>query len=374
MQPFEKMPYNDVCVETMEKLLTQAKQGRINFFAFSVCEGPMHGYDGFVGEVGAFYTGHYGLHRCAKRLMAQLDSMQAEERTIEGPVDMYTYDVGKEPISHDFIPWLVTVKMLQAKAQLLAQAPPTKTKICFLKAKTEIYVDTAYRAGFFESVMVPALDLFDVERAPEAKNGRHVDNYTYREIVELAKAGCPVPRITVPPTLKEEMQARLQWREPVTITLREHKHWEHRNSSMTDWLRFGEYLKDRGEYVIFVRDYAHADEPIVGFETMPEASKNFLGRGALYESAKCNLFVSNGPATLGVFGTRPWLQFVDVTTDEKYLQNRPDWWWLHHGLSKGEQLPWSAPNQRIIWEPDTYEGMVRAWEDLFPVAKLEAAE
>jgi hypothetical protein len=369
VRPFEKMPFNDTCVETLEKLLDHAKKGRVNFVAFSICEGPLQGYDGFVGEMASFYTGYYGLQRCSKRLMARLDEACPVEQSIEGPPDCYTYDVSKEPISHDFIAWLVTVKMRQAGEGVLG-----KTKLCFLKEKTEYYVDTEYRAGFFESVMVPALELFDVERSPDAKEGRRVDCYTYCDIVEMAKAGRPVPRITVPPKLLHDMQANLMGIQPVTITLREHKHWEHRNSSMTDWLRFAGYLQDHGEHVIFVRDHSHADEDITGFETMPEASKNFLVRAALYENAKCNLFVSNGPATLGLFGGRPWLQFVDVRAEEEYPQNRPDWWLRNHGLAKGEQFPWSASNQRIIWQPDTYENMVAAWEEMFPVAMTEAAE
>ncbi len=370
MQPFEKMPFNDTCVDTLEKLLDHAKKGRVNFVAYSICEGAQQGYDGFVGEMSAFYTGYYGLQRCSKRLMARLDEACPDERSNEGrPADMYVYDCSKSPISHDFIAWLVTVKMLQAKEGLLG-----RTKLCFLKKQREFYVDQEYRAGFFASVMVPALELFDIERTPEAKEGRQIDMFTYCDIVEMAKAGQPVPRIAVPEKLMQDMQANLGGKQPVTITLREHKHWQHRNSSTTDWLRFAHYLEDRGEHVIFVRDYANADEDITGFETMPAASKNFLVRAALYENAKCNLFVSNGPATLGLFGNRPWLQFVDVHADEEYVQNRPDWWQRNHGLVKGEQFPWSAPNQRIIWQPDTYEHMISAWEETFPVTMAEAAE
>ncbi len=303
--------------------------------------------------------------------MERLDEACPDERSNEGrPADMYIYDVSKQSISHDFIAWLVTVKMLQAKEL----GKETKTRLCFLKKQKEIYVDAKYREGFFASVMVPALDLFDVERTAEATEGRKIDCCTYCDIVEMAKAGQSVPRIAVPEKLMADMQANLEGKQPVTITLREHKHWQHRNSSTTDWLRFAHYLEERGEHVIFVRDYANADEDITGFETMPAASKNFLVRAALYENAKCNCFVSNGPATLGLFGNRPWLQFVDVRTDEEYEQNRPDWWLRNHGLAKGDQFPWSAPNQRIIWQPDTYEHMVAAWEETFPAAMAEAAE
>ncbi len=56
MQPFEKMPFNDTCVEAIEKLLEIAKKGRVSFVAFSICEGAQQGYDGFVGELSSFYS------------------------------------------------------------------------------------------------------------------------------------------------------------------------------------------------------------------------------------------------------------------------------------------------------------------------------
>ncbi len=115
MQKFEKMPFNDVCVAALEKLLERAKEGRINWFGYSICEGPLYGEDGFCGELSSFYTGHYGLAHCAKRVMERLDQMPAPQTNLEPPADVYCYDVSVEPICFDFIAWLIFVKMLQER-------------------------------------------------------------------------------------------------------------------------------------------------------------------------------------------------------------------------------------------------------------------
>jgi hypothetical protein len=88
-------------------------------------------------------------------------------------------------------------------------------------------------------------------------------------------------------------------------------------------------------------------------------------RAALYEQAKANLFVSNGPNTLALFGERPWLDFVQMEPPESvYYANTPLFWETHVGVKVGEQLPWSKPNQRIVWQSDTYENIRTAWEAL----------
>lgn len=373
MQNFHRMPFNHLIVEALERLLDRAKQGRMSFFAYALCEGPSGSEDGYLGDTNNFTSGYYALQHCAKRIMDSLDRLSPKEN-LEAAGNLYRYDMSAFPINHDFIAWLVNVQMLQRKEGI---AGPTK--VCFVWTKAErVYggVDELYRREFFNSVMAPACKLFDIEISPEAKEGRQVTRFTYGSIVDLVKEGQSVPRIQVPEALMEDMRRNLNGIEPVTITLREvqHKQWSHRNSSMTDWIKFAEYLQARGEHVIFLRDYTHADEEITGFETAPEASRDFLIRAALYENAKCNCFVSNGPASLSLFGSRPWLQFIHCDEGEYYLMNTPEWWWINHGITKGEQFPWSTPNQRIVWQADTYEAMVRAWEETFPIPVAEAAE
>jgi hypothetical protein len=151
----------------------------------------------------------------------------------------------------------------------------------------------------------------------------------------------------------------------VTITLRESSYWTHRNSNLAAWVQFAIDLKKAGERVIFVRDTEKADEQIDGFETCPIASSNILARFALYENSKANLFVSNGPATLALYGSKPWLQFTPVEKDgAPFMGNTPKFWRDSMGVPVGEQYPWSANNQRIVWlyEPETYEGIKWAYD------------
>ena len=86
MQPLRTLPFNDQCVQELEKLLERAKQGHMNWFGYAFCEGPISGSNNFVGELGCFYAGHYGLQRCAKQVMERLDQMPAPLPTRDKPL------------------------------------------------------------------------------------------------------------------------------------------------------------------------------------------------------------------------------------------------------------------------------------------------
>ena len=142
---------------------------------------------------------------------------------------------------------------------------------------------------------------------------------------------------------------------------------------MDEWLKFAEYLTAQGERVIFVRDTRYAMDKITGYETCPAASIDIDVRLALYENAQCNLFVSNGPWSLALFGTRPWLFFNQIDAMDPYPPNTNQWWVQYHGIGEGEQFPWSRPDQRIIWKRDTFANLCTAWEELEPALNLRQA-
>src|SRR6185436_290868 len=114
-----------------------------------------------------------------------------------------------------------------------------------------------------------------------------------------------------------------------------------------------------GEDVIFVRDTAKADEPIEGIETSPRASRDFLYRAALMFSARANMFVANGPSLLAWYSDVPFLNFKLLCPEE------PEWgpgkpaFWHRHGMAPGDQLPWTAPTQRLVWEEDELKNIER---------------
>jgi ADP-heptose:LPS heptosyltransferase len=150
---------------------------------------------------------------------------------------------------------------------------------------------------------------------------------------------------------------------PITITLRESLHWPHRNSNLPEWLKFADYLQKQGEQVLFVRDTWKAREPLERFATCPAASRDLEIRLALYKQAKCNFFIDNGPWHLALVSPAPWVAFINVDPMSGYIPCTPQWWKRNHGVAPGQQFPWSNATQRIVWAPDTFDEMCKAWED-----------
>ncbi len=207
------------------------------------------------------------------------------------------------------------------------------------------------------------LDLIGAVEDESAVDGRVWTHFQSRNIVDMAKAGFEVPNFRAPAGNLEIMAHRYQFRKPVTITLREAGYDPLRNSNMDAWLRFANYLKNKGEKVVFVRDTAQADVMIDGFDICNHASLGIHWRLALYESAKMNFFVSNGPAALCQFSDVPWLMFNRLPGDDRsYEPNTPDFWREHMGIEIGSQFPWSRHDQRIVWATDDYDNLVDAWE------------
>ncbi len=122
-------------------------------------------------------------------------------------------------------------------------------------------------------------------------------------------------------------------------------------------------MQAKGETVVFVRDTEKANEPLEDFITYPGASFSIQPRMALCELAKCNLYVSNGPAGLGLFSEKPYLYFLRLQEDKSYEPNNPAWWLRANGIGEGEQWPWAKPGQHMIWGGDNYENLSKAWEE-----------
>jgi hypothetical protein len=226
---------------------------------------------------------------------------------------------------------------------------------------------TKLRADFYENVIRPSLAFIGAIEDETAKDAPMFEYYTIKPIGDYARAGEHVP------LLKPSADAILSVQEvlrdgpaPITITLREAKQFEYRNSNITEWLKFAEYLGSQGERVIFIRDTANAAEEITGHLTCPAASIDLDVRLALYEAAKCNFFVSNGPWYLGVFGSKPWLMFVETNQLAPHHAETPQFYRQWHGIdpAKDEQFPWSTPAQRIIYKRDNFENIREAWEAL----------
>ena len=114
--------------------------------------------------------------------------------------------------------------------------------------------------------------------------------------------------------------------------------------------------------MVFVRDTAKANEPLDGVSTCPDASIHLDVRCALYERAKTNLLVSNGPASLLLFMDAPWLMLTQHDPTSEYSPETPDWWVLN-GIPEPGKYPWLGPAQREVFSLDDYDSIMTAWKD-----------
>ena len=254
------------------------------------------------------------------------------------------YDCSVGDPGYDFLVWLVEAVMYHKRSSL---------RVRFEHAER---LDEAGRF-WMENVWRPLLPMLDcsetndpaqpITRRPRALSYENM----FDAIVQAASRGEAVPRFKADPGERRWVQDWLRMlddRSPVVITLRECDYSTHRNSNLDGWLEFASSLEAAHERVIIVRDTAKANEPIEGFLTFPPASFDVCKRLALYEQAKMNFFVSNGPVMLAAFSDVPYC----------YLMTQ------YAGSQGPVRYPWASDNQRIFYLGDTAANLARIWEEI----------
>jgi hypothetical protein len=254
------------------------------------------------------------------------------------------------PLTWDFLPWLIEAEM--TRRRLGAPAPLHVAFTLQEQAEKD-------RLPFFENVIRPMVNMLGAVEDVNAVGGRHKPFYTPMGIVNAAKGGEVVPKLYASAEAKATMGLWLHDTKPITITLREVLHHPQRNSNVEAWLKFAGDLQKLGENVIIIRDTRTANEALPGFTTAPIASYDTQFRKALYEHAKINFCVANGPGVLLTYSESPYLYFVNLKPGDS---NDERMWAINHGISYGEQWPWASPTQRLVWQQDTYENLCTAWE------------
>lgn len=379
IEPIDPVDGNAECIELLEKWLTRARLGEINCIALVAVETPTRAFSDHAGVNTSHFAAYVTLDHLKNRLIVNhqptAEHIQAPiEKNI--PANFVCFDCNNEPTQFDFLPWLLTAEMTRRR-----EGAPEPLKVCFIEGRTNEVLGDAQlrnRDKWMEKIVLPICRMVGAELTQEAYLGRRPSCYSFVEMVRMAKNGEEAPRLSPTPEAAAHVQQILGnwpgWDRPIVITLREALHWPHRNSNVMEWLKFADKLRSDGEKVIFVRDTIKADEgfPEWGFPTLPLASRDLDIRFALYERARCNFFVDNGPMTLAWFGSSPFLAFVQCDPMTSYLPNTPQWWKRNHGIKVGEQFPWFLPHQRIIWGPDTFEAMCTAWDDLKGSALADA--
>lgn len=347
---------NAQVIELLKHALEFAEDGKLVSIAIVAAERSGMLIRAMAGLPGMETQMFFGLERLKDHVKQIItDREQRTPQTIQ-TADYRCWSLRDQPHSYDFLCALISAEMARVRGNA-----PAPLKICFYGSPAQ---STPYASQFFNGVMVPALAMIGAVIDPQALKGASLAGHDLRNVVEGARRGEIVPKFK--PSTHALAAAREQYEDVITLTLREAEHCPQRNSNIPEWKSLALCLQEQGERVVFIRDTAKASEPLDRFETHPLAATNLDARLALYESARCNFFASNGPFGLALFSARPWLAFQHFNEEDIYHPNRPSYWKEHYGMEAGEQFPWSAPYQRLIVGPDTVKVMYQAWHDLRP--------
>lgn len=376
MQPMKpakiQRPGNAEVVDMLRKWLDLAENGRLAFAVVVACESNNYVISNNAGDMRLAFAANWGLDTAKYQLMVRNASYHEEAFSPRESADRVCWNISEGPACFDFIAWLVIAEMNRRR---MGAPFPLKVGFCMKEGEEERRKQEG-RQKFYDNVIYPGLSLVGAVHDPESNTAQQMERYTFVSITERAKRGEEVPTLTPSEKAVRLVKEHLKGDRPVTITLREIDFLEHRNCNVAEWLKVADHLKAQGERVIIVRDTSKANEELPGYETYPAASIDLHTRVALYDQAKCNLSVTNGPWSLVLFGRAPWLAFIEPQQVSTYFPDMAQFWQQWHGIDpfKDEQFPWCSPAQRIIWKRDDAENIIDAWEKVRPLLNDTIAE
>jgi hypothetical protein len=336
-------------IELLEVYLKAAKERPFGHVAIAMVGYPDIACIDWAGDIDLERASHEALGVLHGGIAGSIANWTLPPRDESLDASYVCYNVANGPLGFDFLLWLINAEMTRIRS-----GAPAPLKVGFwLGLDKDDRMNRDQRRMWLENVFRPLLPMLGAVEDERALKGRSHEDYVLRDLVDAVRAGEKAPILKSPISCPEKGH--------VTITLREKAGDKIRNSNLNSWIRFANWLKNAGENVIIVRDTECANIPLAGLRIEPKASFDLQYRMALYESAKTNLFVENGPIGLAFFGEFPWISFFKVDDDSEFVRTTAFWDTCYH-MKPGDQLPWSRKDQRIVWQADTYENLVSAWE------------
>lgn len=153
--------------------------------------------------------------------------------------------------------------------------------------------------------------------------------------------------LRVPETMVAQRPARY-----VTISLRNTGWWVERTSDFAQWAIVAAELRRNGYDVVVIPDGVKPDETIPGVESDAHAACDVLARASLYAGAELNLGIANGPLWLC------WFLGLPVLICKIINENEPcagAGMWRAMGVEPGTQPRKAKPRQRLVWQSDQAE-------------------
>ena len=153
----------------------------------------------------------------------------------------------------------------------------------------------------------------------------------------------------------------------ITVTLRQSDYQKERNSNISEWIKFANYLKEINIQTIFVKDSEKIFEENDLIEknkflSCEPASFDLAFRMALYELSKLSFVINNGPYLLAFLNPKVNFIIMKMNTENYYVSSEKlltEW-----GFEKNKNLEFMKKNQKIIWQDDNFENILRGYKDI----------
>lgn len=246
------------------------------------------------------------------------------------------YDLTKMPTTYDFAAWAVIARTRGTEHVHFIMDGPIATW------KYGGDADIAWKR--FATVLLPICKLARLRYSVGARTQGPEYSYHGGDVCRLYRELGAIKKLE--PTMTWDKSGY------VTITMRESFRNTHRNSNKEAWEKFHRYLEGKGVDVMVIPECENA--PI-----------NVEHRMAWYWGADMNMGVAQGPMALCVFSDAPYITLnqnpKDTTGRAQYDIDRL---LVKTGFPPGSQYDFRTPRQLLVWEPDTYENIVRSYEGM----------
>jgi hypothetical protein len=175
-------------------------------------------------------------------------------------------------------------------------------------------------------------------------------------LVTAARRGEAIPKLRATEAARRYVAAWLESEnatgKTITLTMRKQDTDPGRNSDVGAWYELDNRIRNTGRLFPVLLD--DTNEALAGGRGYAELDPDL--RLALYEQAAMNFIGNNGPQELLKFSAAPY-RIVGLGLEE----------WREHfrkyfHMEYGQQLPWAGPQQRLVYEPDTFEVLKREFE------------
>jgi hypothetical protein len=234
------------------------------------------------------------------------------------------YNLADQPTTYDFVAWACMAKTLGAKHVHFVYTG----EIQDWKYSTS----TAWRR--FGNIVLPICEMI----MPWTLGDRHIGFTVGHHLGQAEALYKKKGRIEKLPLIEGEKGY-------VTITIRESIRNKHRDSNRPEWDKFANWMERNGEKVVVIED-GERD----WIMSVPK-------RMRLYSNAHMNFGVNTGPMMLCAFSDAPYTIVKMIAEGDKQMEKH-----LTDGeFPRGSQLSFANANQRILWESDTCENLIRSY-------------